>query len=336
MLHKKKVAIIWAEDYLFNHEYTLLQPHELICEMPWAKVIRFITSQGNIYCKQTAALFSIEPTLIQFLRKHIVKNVPQVIISNKKLCCFLMKDAGTPLRQQLKTNYQSDLFCDALKLYASLQKKTIPHVDELLNLGLPDWRLNQLPTLYLHLLQQKKILFSDGVTSSEIETLQVLSPKFTELCNCLSQYKIPETIEHGDFHDNNILINNHHFTINDWGEATISHPFFSLASCLNSAIRKYGFKKTDQQYLDLQNIYLTQWLKYGTKEQLLEAFQLAEQIRYVQFALSFSYVVLCSGTEKLKQYRGYIAEPLRDFIKKTIDYDAKTVKRIKHRKALEK
>lgn len=121
-------------------------------------------------------------------------------------------------------------------------------------------------------------------------------------------------MEHTDFNDNNILIKNSHLTIGDWGDAVISHPFYSLVSYLSSATRYHGLKEGDERYIHLQNVYLNQWIEFETKEKLLEAFYLSKRLRPLQIALSFIRVKMCLNLESSFIFTGYITEALRDFI----------------------
>lgn len=307
-------AIIWAKRSLIKHGYTVNGSLEIVREVPWSKVSRFPTSQGWIYFKQMAKPFAIEPILMHFLSQNLSANVPTVIEMDHSLMCFLMNESGTTLRNELKKYYQTELVCEILKNYATLQFQTIKHVDALLALGIPDWRLARLPQLYLQLIAQKDVLISDGLTAAEVNSLEQLYPTFCELCTQLSEFKIPETIEHGDFHDNNVLIQQQNIFINDWGDATISHPFFSLASWLNSAERHHSLQEADPKAPILRNAYLEIWEDFASYDKLCEIFSLVKKIRHVQFTLNFSRVKMCPGMEKFKQFNGYMAQALRDFI----------------------
>ncbi|MBN9288213.1 MAG: hypothetical protein BGO43_09795 [Gammaproteobacteria bacterium 39-13] len=313
-MHNTALAIAWAERSLIEHGYNINSPLEPVREMPWSSVSRFSTSQGFVYFKQMAEPFAIEPVLLRFLEKKLLAKVPHVIDMERSFLCFLMKGSGTTLRNILKADYQTDLVSKTLKMYAKIQLDVIKHADELLTLGVPDWRLAKLPELYLELISQRDLLRCDGLIDTEITTLQHLYPKFCELCTQLAAYKIPETIEHGDFHDNNILLEDQDVFINDWGDATISHPFFSLASWLNSAERNHALKATDPRTLMLQNAYLTIWQEYAPLDKLIEILSVVKKIRHFQFALNFRRVNECQGMDKLKQFHGYMADALRDFI----------------------
>lgn len=307
-------TIKWAQDYLLANGYTIDGPPELIRAMPWSIVTHFFTSKGSIYLKEMASLFSLEPTLIRALSEWDGDAVPRVIAMNKDLRCFLMEDAGIQLSTYLKTNFQMDLLVKAVTMCATSQYKAVNQVDVLLSIGVPDWRLSKLPEAYLQLLNQEAILQDDGLTAAEIKLLRTLHPTVSTLCDRLSQYKIPETLEHTDFHDSNLLIKDDHLTIGDWGDAVISHPFFSLVSYLNSVTRYYDVKERDERYVYLQNVYLNAWLEFASKDQLIEAFQLAKRLRPCQVALSFIRVKMCPNLESSFRFTGYIAAALRDFV----------------------
>ena len=319
MNNNQKKIVKWAEDYLKINGYKILNEPQIMRDMPWSCVTKIDTSKGCIFLKSMAKDFSIEPNVLSFLSRHITQKVPDIIASNKDLSCFLMKDCGVPLRTILKENFNAGLYCKTLEIYADIQIKTIPYVDKLLMRGVNDWRLKNLPQLYNDFIKQKEMLLPDGLMSSEIDVLECLTPKLQILCERLASYTIPETIEHGDFHDNNILIQGDRITINDWGDTSIAHPFFSIVSVLDSAKRNHQLD--DQVCLSLQKMYLAQWKDYGTEDNLQEAFVLAQIIKHFTFALSFARIKSCDGIELFPEYNGYVANSLRGFIKNVMSID---------------
>jgi aminoglycoside phosphotransferase (APT) family kinase protein len=307
--------IEWAQNYLVMNRYALNGSPEFIRAMPWSKVTRFSTSEGSIFLKHMTPPFALEPMVIKIISEWDTDTVPRIIAVNNTLRCFLMKDAGLPLRSYQKNSFQAGLFSKALKAYANIQLKAISHVEAFLSIGVPDWRMARLPKLYHQLISEDDFLQSDGLMPVEIKILGTLQGKVSDLCALLSDYKIPETIEHVDFHDNNILVKENHPTIADWGDAVISHPFFSLASCLESAQRNHGIQQTDKRYKALENAYLDNWLVWGNKSQLLDAFQLAQRLRTIQVALNFSRVKKGANLDSPHNFNGYMAASLRDFMK---------------------
>lgn len=312
---REEIEVSWAEDSLASSGYKTQGQPKIVRAMLWSRITSFETSKGRVYLKSMALPFSKEPILLQFLADHEVKNITKVIAVNEQLSCFLMKDAGEPLRNLVKENFKIDLLINALKTCANIQIKCVHYVDQLLNLGVNDWRLEKLPFLYQNLVQKEEMLKADGLTPSEIGILYQSAPKMHALCKQLSEYGIPETLEHGDFQDNNMLIDGDSLTLSDWGDASISHPFFSLASALNSAKRNHRLHDDDPRYVKAQNAYLDQWGEYGTETELLEAFKLAQMIRHFVFALNLSRVKPLPHIDNVPKLDGYLANSLRDLIK---------------------
>ncbi len=273
----------WGTDCLVSKGYTIEHAPEIVLSTPWSTMIRFSTSTSDFYLKQTPPAISAEPQIIQLLSEQFHASVPIVIASNDDLHCFLMRDAGKVLRATLKEKFSPDLLCQAIKEYAAIQRSTEEHVEKFLKFGVPDWRLDKLPILYDQMINQTDFLKADGMTDKELQTLQALSPQILAQCEVLSSYGIPETIGIPDFNDNNTLFdpNTKRMTFIDWGEAAITHPFFSLYNCLEQAITHHGVTEADQTYNKLQDACHENWLGLATKEQLLEVFNLAMQLRNI-------------------------------------------------------
>lgn len=241
----------WADNVLKGQGYLIEDNFESVRAMPWSHVYRILTSKGYVYLKQTAPNFSREGRVLTYLLQQKFRSLPSVIAMNDSLNCFLMLDAGNTLRSVLKDSYQKEWPLKALKTYALLQHQSIEYVQKLKSLGLEDCCLSKLPKLYQYLLDKKNFLKVDGLESIEIQELENLYPKFVEICQKIAHYNIPETLEHGDFHDHNILIHQEKITISDWGDAVISHPFFSLASFLDSAGRNHNIVSDSEIYKKL-------------------------------------------------------------------------------------
>jgi hypothetical protein len=308
-------SLDWARSTLNQLGYEIHGDVRLIRDMPWSRIDCFNTSQGRVYLKSMDKPFAIEPVLLKFLFDKISQNITEIIASNNELHCFLMKDAGVCLRGVLKNNYDLGLFCKALQKCAEIQLKCIDHIDELLSMGVNDWRLRNMPKLYEDFIARTDLLSGDGMTDFEIKQLKELLPKFRALCNHLEGYGIPETLEHGDFHDNNVLVKDGVITINDWGDSFISHPFISLALALDSARRNHGMQEDSERYVKARDTYLVEWVAYGNEALLLKSFELVKTLKHLVFAMSFSRIKLCPGIEKFPELNGYVADSMRGLIR---------------------
>ncbi len=307
-------AVLWAQNYLNQLGYSIQGSFRLMQSTSWAKVYQITTTKGFLYLKQVPELFAIEPNLLLYLRSFFPALVPEVLGNNPGLRCFLMCDRGTPFRKNVTINYQVDLAKEALKSYVMIQTGLISQMDSLLALGVPDWRLTNLPDLYLKFLHESEFLTHDGLTANELQQLRFLQPKCATLCQQLAQYSIPETIEHSDFHENNILEQAHHLTIIDWGESVISHPFFSLTSFLQNMMRNHQIKEHHEIYGLLRDAYLNHWHAFESQERLLHAFALAKRLSPIKYCLSFYRLTQCPGWHASKRHQGRMAQVLRSFL----------------------
>ena len=177
-----------------------------------------------------------------------------------------MKDAGRLLREILKQKFNVALFCKAINNFTSLQLAVADHVNTFLDIGVPDWRLDKLPDLYMQLLAHKQILIEDGLSENEIRELEALLPTVADLCKKLFDYEIKQSIVQPDFNDNNTLIadKSQAVTIIDLGEIAISHPFFSLLNCLYQAKKHYALTDKDEIYIKLVDACLENYLIFGS------------------------------------------------------------------------
>ncbi|MCC5016045.1 MULTISPECIES: phosphotransferase [unclassified Legionella] len=281
--------IQWGCNYLASHRYRLksTQP-EHVQNTPWSYVVRFITSDGYIYLKHTPPLLALEPLITNILHDQFHASVPEVIAVNAELNCFLMKDAGRPLREILKKRFDPILLCKSIEQFTSIQLAVSSNVDNFLDIGVPDWRLDKLPVLYQQLLSQKDLLMEDGLSEIERNELESLLPTIIHLCKKLSNYSLKQTLVQCDFHDNNILISDLSQTITfiDLGEIVISHPFFSLVGCLRQAMFHHALTKEDDIYLRLLDACLKNYLAFESKSHLFDAFDIAQLLWFIYEALA--------------------------------------------------
>lgn len=320
-----KEIIQWSCEYLSSNGYILKSNlPESVQNTPWSYVVRFATSDGYIYMKHTPDLLALEASIIQILHDQFHVSVPEVIAHNVKLNCFLMKDAGRSLREILKQQFDTTLFCRAIDQFTSMQLAVADHVNIFIDMGVPDWRLDKLPDLYMQLLSQKEILITDGLSEKEISELERLLPKVSNLCQKLSDYAIKPSIVQPDFNDNNTLIADisRNITMIDLGEIAISHPFFSLINCLQQAKKHHALTDEDDTYLQLMDACLKNYMIFESKKRLLDAFSIARILFFIYWALANYRLMIACDKERFTssfQRHGRVSVPLREFMSSCID-----------------
>lgn len=315
----KNDVIQWGLDYLTSHGYTLKSNHhEDVQIRPWSYVIRYNTSDGFIYLKQTPKLIALEATILTILRDKFHAPVPDIIASNSELDCFLMKDAGSALRPILKKHFNEKLLCKAADAFTTMQIEASNNIDSFLTIGVPDYRLNNLSGLYKELILKKDILITDGVTESEINKLTSLIPTVSEVCKKLSEYAVPQTLVQPDFHDNNTLIKDtsQEITIIDLGEMVISHPFFSLINFLQQIKKHHGLTEQDAAYQKIKDACFKNFMKFESKENILTVFELTKILLPIYGALAHYRLIEACDKEQLESYygSGKLGAQLKEFM----------------------
>ena len=311
--------IEWACQSLLSLGYTLENKlPEQVLNTPWSYLVRFATSDGYLYLKHTPELFALEPTIIQILHDQFQASVPIIIAHNTELHCFIMKDAGRPLREILKNKFDIPLLCRAIDQFTALQVAVSKKVDVFLDMGVPDYRLDKLLGLYKQLISQNDLLRSEGLSEVEVIQLEALSPKIYNLCKKLSEYAIKETLVQPDFNDNNTLIDSvsQVITIIDLGEIVISHPFFSLLNYLEQIKKHHALTDQSEIYLKIKSACFKNYINvFESKEQLSDAIATAKLL-YLVYGISYQYrFMLACGKERLMSFQHWkLSHLLKEFM----------------------
>lgn len=313
-----EAIIDWGSKTLSSQGYSLKNNlGEVIQDTPWSYVVRFATSDGSIYLKHTPALLALEADISIVLRDQFRAPVPELIAHNAELNCFLMKDAGQPLRKILKKQFNAALFCKAIDAFTSMQLAVADNLTIFIDKGVPDWRLDKLPNLYKQLLSKEDILIEEGLTEVEIKELTMQLPVVADLCEILFGYSIKQSIVQPDFNDNNVLINesSQQITLIDLGEIVISHPFFSLVNCLRQVKLHHELTDNDAFYLEIRDACFYNFRIFESEDNLEAAFEIASLLWFVYDALAQYRLRLACNKTKFTSFQthGKLRYGLREF-----------------------
>jgi Ser/Thr protein kinase RdoA (MazF antagonist) len=189
-------------------------------------VLRVPTEHGDVWFKANADALRHEAALVTVLAGRRPDCVPPLLGADLERGWMLMVDAGTQLRHLQASERDLGRWLEILPLYAGLQLALAGDVDELLALGVPDLRLATLAERYEQVLDEVAVerRFRDAV------------PRVAELCEELAAYGIPETVQHDDLHDGQVFVRDGRYLLLDWGDACVSHPFFTLSVTLEGML----------------------------------------------------------------------------------------------------
>ena len=195
---------------------------------PWSTVFRLVTPDGVAWFKASAPELSHEAGLVAVLSERRPDCVPPLLALDAERGWLLQADAGTRLRELIERERALERWLDVLPLYASVQRDLAGDVEQLLALGVPDLRLAGLPARFER--------FLDVLPSEERRNWRGRLPEIAELCGALAEHGVPETIQHDDLHDGQVYVRDGRYLLLDWGDACISHPFFTLSVTLEGVI----------------------------------------------------------------------------------------------------
>jgi hypothetical protein len=221
------------------HPLGRLEPVRL---MPWSKVFRIATNSGDVYFKATAPALGHEPALTLALSQWRPDCVPRPLAADVERRWLLLADSGVMLRTLFAAGEGRQHWQTIVPLYAGLQAELSGRASEMLAMGVLDRRLSALPGQYERLLANREAIRpgkSDGLTAEEYGRLLNLVPHVTDLCRQLAAYGIPETLEHNDFHDGNIFVQDGRYLFADWGDSCITHPFITLITIRRSLENRF-------------------------------------------------------------------------------------------------
>jgi hypothetical protein len=264
------------------------QPHML----PWSTVLRVPTDAGTLFFKATAAETRYEAALTRMLAGWYPDCMPELVAVDPHRGWMLMRDGGEPLRAFIRPTKDATPWNPVVRRYAEVQVGLAEHLAQMLSLGLPDYRLAGLPGLYAQLLGDTESLLIDqenGLTSAEWELLKGMRARVEQICSELAAFGIPASLNHGDFHDGNVLIRDGRITFFDWGDASVTHPFVSLRTFFVSieislGLDDYAFTPEMAALLDC---YLEPWQKFAAKDALQTAYQLSKPVASIVKLLSW-------------------------------------------------
>ena len=289
------------------------QPHSY----PWSTVLRVPTGEGTLYFKAASPVDPHEPVVLQSLARWRPDYVPELLSVDVGRGWILMRDAGDTLRDAILPTQDICSWLHVLPLYADLQIEMAERVPELVALGVPDRRLPVLPDLYEPLLADVHTLRIDqpkGLTSEQYRRLLDLAPRVTELCKQLAEYNIPETLNHGDLNDGNVLVRDGQPIFIDWGDSCVSHPFYSLRTVLVSAESSLGLEENSPELQPLRDAYLEPWTRYASRDDLPAALDLAGRLASINGALTWHRLVSRLEGQAREDYAEPVPALLQEFL----------------------
>jgi hypothetical protein len=282
---------------------------------PWSTVLKIPTNRGDLYFKASSQELHYEVALTLELMRSFPEVIPEVVAFDEGRAWMIMRDGGDPLRAILKEEPSLKHWERILPTYAELQIRCIEWVERLLEMGVPDRRLAAFPKELERLLSDANAIGLDrdeGIHSFDLPILR--SEQVAELCSRLSSYGIPESLDHGDFHDGNIFSHRSGYSFFDWGDSSITHPFFSLRTAFVSLENTLQIEEGGPEVTRLTEIYLETWEPFEDRLRLLEAFDLAQRLWAISSAFRWHLVLTPLPEDQRKPYDHAVPSLLEEYL----------------------
>lgn len=280
----------WIRDELVVQAIAVTGPIDQFHVRPWSTVMRIPTDQGNVYFKASTSVCAHDTAVTQTIFRYRPDTIPPVLAIDAERGWLLLAEGGQRLREAFKTGKPMSDWSQILADYADLQIDLAGHMDEFLAQGTPGQQLARLPGLYAEILADTQWLLidqPDGLTSAEYERLAAASPQVAQMCRRLAGFAIPESLHHNDLHDGNIFVRNGRYLFFDWGDSSVSHPFFCLRTVFVSIENSFGLAEDDPMFDTFSRAYLACWTQFETEANLSAAFALARKLWAISSAVKY-------------------------------------------------
>jgi len=174
----------------------------------------------------------------------------------------------------------------------------------MLAIGTPDHRMHALVTGLARAVADEPAISGDRedrLTTTERDRLRRIAATLERVARPLAELGIGDTIQHDDLHDGNVLVRDGRTVVFDWGDACVSHPFFTLTVTLRVAAYRVGVTEDAPEIAALRDGYLAGWRDVAPPGDLVAAAELARRLGQVSRALTWHAVAVAyPGADEVK------------------------------------
>ena len=287
----------WIKTAVDGAGFKLTGLPEQVKASDFCTVQRIPTNKGDLYFKATGPAAQHEAILSNHLDQHYPGKSVGVLAIEPIKGWLLMKDIGG---EPLRTRREKPLWQRAIQEYSELQVREVEHARALLTMGLPDRRIT---VLKAHIQEHLAAMCATGLDAKETAEVMALQPELLQMCDQM-ELGLPPTIDHGDLHSANIRLVDGGLVFFDWGDACVTHPFFSTRVFWNSL---YDLISDDAEWLGMVNqfrrFYLEPWTKFAPMRELEELLAVSDQLACLHRALSWYLYLTPSREDKAESFR---------------------------------
>jgi len=124
---------------------------------------------------------------------------------------------------------ESPVLLGMVSRLVELQRLWIDRAEELLTLGLPDWRAPALCAAIADVIERTR----DDISAADRAVLAHFAHQLPNRFDDLDACGLPDTLVHGDFHPGNFRGDGQALTLLDWADSGVGHPLLDQAAFLD-------------------------------------------------------------------------------------------------------
>ena len=201
-------------------------PAEQVKTWNLSSILRLPTADGPVWCKSAPPFFAHEGAIIAAVGRRHPRLVPQLLASDPGTGTVLMADV--PGQDQWDAGPQR--LAEMVEAVVDLQDEWVGHADDLLALGLPDWRGPALADALAGLLARADV--RARLDPTELDGVDALAARLPALVAELDACGLGDTLVHGDLHAGNWRYGPRGLLLLDWGDSGVGHPLLDLPAFL--------------------------------------------------------------------------------------------------------
>jgi phosphotransferase family enzyme len=211
--------LAWAEAILSARGIDRTAPGEQIRTWNLSSLWRLPTVAGSAWLKVVPPFFDHEGALLEHLGGVVTPRL-------------LGRDGERMLIEAIagEDQYSAVLpeLLEMVDILVDLQRQSLGRVEELLELGLPDWRAPSLSRAIADVVERTSDELQPGIRADLAAFTDGLADRFAAIDAC----GVPVGLVHGDFHPGNVRGEPGHLVLLDWGDAGIGHPLLDQPAFL--------------------------------------------------------------------------------------------------------
>jgi hypothetical protein len=214
--------IAWADGVLASHGRARTGPAQQIRTWNLSSLWRLPESGGFVWLKHVPPFFDHESSVIELLAGRAV---PKLIGA----------DGGRSLLEEIRGEDLYDagvgMLEPAVSMLVGIQADLAGRIDDLLALGLPDWRGRAVAESIRAVIDRTVAELS----IDDIATLRAFADDLPRRFDEIDACGIPDSIVHGDFAPGNLRGDGSSLVLLDWGDSGVGHPLLDVPAMIDRA-----------------------------------------------------------------------------------------------------